>query len=193
MSVFKGKPLAATLAAGLLLVSAFPAVSASSQTGEIPRAASTPDTPKNWRVPGYRIFAQALVDELIASHPEVVSITMHGTPPDAEQGVYTMFASSFDDRAGNQSSPGDVITIVKAVTQVESKWGSANWKKKVSVVLPLKDSAENYLPAAIIIAFATSEDDPRVDTDFLAPGVVIRDGLNSRIENFEALFAPAEG
>ncbi|MFT5138863.1 MAG: hypothetical protein ACI9H8_001283 [Lysobacterales bacterium] len=185
-----GKSGFTLLAMGMLLC----VVSFYAQAGgdEIPRAASTPNTPKNWQVPEYKIVAQAMVDELIASHPEVVSITMHGTPPDAEEGIYTMFASSFDDRAGNESSPGDVITIKKGVTQIESKWGSANWKKKVSIVLPLKDSAGNYLPSAIIIAFKTSEGDPHMDTDFMAPGVVIRDGLNSRIPNFESLFAPVD-
>lgn len=159
---------------------------------EIPRAASTPDTPKNWRAPEHKIFAQQLVDELMASHPEVMSITMHGTPPGAEAGIYTMFAGSFDDRIGNTSSPGDVITIVKAVTQVESKWGSANWKKKVSIVLPLKDASGTYLQAAMVVAFKTSEEDPRIDTDFMAPGIAIRDSLNPRIASFEALFEAVE-
>ena len=168
-------------------------MAAESVAGEpIPRAASTPDTPKNWASPPDRIFAQQLVDEMISAHPEIMSITMHGTPPDAKPGTYTMFAGTFDDRIGNESSPGDVITIVKGVTQVESKWGSVNWKKKVSIVLPLKDSAGNYLPAAMVVAFTTSEDDPRMDTDFMAPGVELRDSLNARIASFEALFEPAQ-
>ncbi len=161
-------------------------------TEEIPRAASTPNTPKNWVAPTNRIFAQALVDELIAAHPEVMSITMHGTPPGAEEGIYTMFAGSFSDRIGNESSPGDIISIKKGVTQVESKWGSANWKKKVSIVLPLKDSTGTYMQAAMVVAFKTSEEDSRVDTDFMAPGIAIRDGISSRISGFEALFEGAD-
>lgn len=157
---------------------------------EIPRAPSTPDTPKNWVAPEYRIFAQQLVDELMAGHPEIMSITIHATPPGMDESIFSMIAGSFPDRIGNQSSPGDVISIVKGVTQVESKWGSPNWKKKVSIVLPLKDSKVNYLRAAMVVAFITSAEDSRVDTDFMAPGVVIRDSLNSRIASFETLFEP---
>lgn len=156
----------------------------------IPRAASTPNTPKNWAGPKQRIYAQALVDELIASHPEVASFTIHAPPP-GEKDLYTMIAGSFPDRIGNMSSTGHVLAIKKAVSQVESKWGTPEWRQKVSIVLPLKDVSGTYLPAAIVIAYATSADDKRVDTDFLAPGVAIRDELNSRIETFAALFEPA--
>lgn len=171
----------------LLMFSVGPAAAA---TDEIPRAPSTPDTPKNWVAPDYKIFAQQLVDELMAGHPEIMSITIHATPPGMDDNVFSMVAGSFPDRIGNQSSPGDVISIVKGVTQVESKWGSPNWKKKVSIVLPLKDSQGNYLRAAMVVAFTTSEDDPRMDTDFMAPGVAIRDSLNSRIAGFDTLFEP---
>ena len=117
---------------------------------------------------------------------------MHGTPPGAEEGIYTMFAGSFSDRIGNESSPGDIISIKKGVTQVESKWGSANWKKKVSIVLPLKNSTGTYMQAAMVVAFKTSEEDSRVDTDFMAPGIAIRDGTSSRISGFDALFEGAD-
>lgn len=158
----------------------------------IPRAPSTPNTPKNWVGPQTKIHAQVLVDELIASHPEIMSITMHATPPGEAATVYTMIAGSFPDRIGNESSPGDVISIKKGVSQIEPKWGTPDWQKKVSTVLPLKDSAGTYLPAAMVIAFKTAPGNGKIDTDFLAPGIAIRDGLKSRIGSFEALFAPAK-
>lgn len=158
----------------------------------IPRAPSTPDTPKNWAGPSYKIQAQAWVDELMAKHPEVLSITIHANPPGAAADVYSMIAGSFPDRIGNQSSPGDIITIKKGVSQVESKWGTPNYKQKVSIVLPLKDETGAYLPAAIVIAFKTSPEDKRLDTDFLAPGLAIRDSLQSRITGMDSLFARAE-
>lgn len=157
----------------------------------IPRAPSTPDTPKNWAGPSTKIQAQAWVDELMAQHPEVVSITIHANPPGAAADVYSMIAGSFPDRIGNESSPGDIITIKKGVSQVESKWGTPNWKQKVSIVLPLKDETGAYLPAAMVIAFKTSPEDKRMDTDFLAPGLAIRDSLQSRISGMDSLFAPA--
>lgn len=158
----------------------------------IPRAASTPDTPKNWAGPKYKIQVQAWVDELMATHPEVMSITVHATPPGSAADVYSMIAGSFPDRIGNQSSPGDVITVKKGVSQVESKWGTPNWKQKVSTVLPLKDESGAYLPAAIVIAFKTSPADKRLDTDFLAPGLAIRDSLQPRITGMDSLFAQAK-
>lgn len=187
MSLLKHGVIAAALAVGLM---ASPMGMAAPK--EIPRAASTPNTPKNWVAPPYKMHAQVLVDELIAKHPEVVSITIHAVPAELPADTYTMMAGSFPDRIGNESSPGDIITAKKGATQIESKWGTENWQKKVSAVLPLKDSKGNYLPAAIIIAFETSADNGKIDTDFMAPGIAIRDSLNSRIPNVQALFARAK-
>jgi hypothetical protein len=117
-SKFKSALFAA--AACLLANSVTPAVAAE----EIPRAASTPQTPKNWRGPAQPIKAQAIVDRLIKGHSEIMSITMHAVPPGQPAEAYTMIAGSFPDRIGNTSSPGDIITAKKGVTQVESKWGT---------------------------------------------------------------------
>lgn len=173
------------------VMSSFGAVAAHASDA-IPRAASTPNTPKNWVGPQSRIHAQALVDELIAKHPEIMSITIHAVPPGQPEGAYTMIAGSFPDRIGNESSPGDIITAKKGVSQIEPKWGTPDWQKKVSAVLPLKDSSGTYLPAAMVIAFHTKPGNGKIDTDFLAPGIVIRDGLKGRLANFEALFASAK-
>ncbi|RHW18205.1 hypothetical protein D1610_06915 [Sphingomonas gilva] len=154
----------------------------------IPRAPSTPGTPKNWAGPQQKILAQTLVDELAAAHPEVVSITIHAVPPGLSE--YSMIAGTFPDRIGNMSSPGDIITAKKGATQVESKWGTENYGKKVSIVLPLKNKVGDYIPVAMVVAFKQSPDSGKIDTDFMQPGIVIRDGLNSRIENAEALFSP---
>lgn len=189
MKLMKTNLLAAALGVGLLC--AAPAGWAGGEP--IPRAASTPNTPKNWVGPGkgVKIHAQRLVDELIAAHPEVMSITMHATPP-GHADIYTMIAGSFPDRIGNESSPGDVITAKKGVSQVESKWGTPDYGKKVSTVLPLKDATGTYLPVAIVIAFHTAPGNGKIDTDFLTPGLAIRDGLNSRIPSFAALFEPVK-
>lgn len=162
------------------------------QPGEIPRAASTPDTPKNWVAPGYKIFAQTLIDEIEANHPELVSATMHAVPPGEPAEAYTMIAGTFPDRIGNMSSPGDIITAKKGVSQVESKWGTDNYGKKVSIVLPLRDKAGNYLPVSLVIAFKQWPTSGLIDTDFLAPGLRIREDLAPRIDSTEALFATAE-
>lgn len=153
-------------------------------------AASTPTTPKNWAGPGKRIHAQALVDGIAANHPELVSITIHAIPPGGTE--YTMIAGTFPDRIGNTSSPGDVITAKKGVSQVESKWGTPDYGKKVSTVLPLRDTSGDYLPVAMVLAFKQSPDSGKKDTDFLEPGIRIRDALNSQIPNAESLFEAAK-
>lgn len=175
--------LVALALASTLFVTAVPATAQDA----IPRAASTPNTPKNWRGPAHRILAQELVDRLAASHPELVSITIHAVP--AGMTDYTMIAGTFPDRIGNVSSPGDVITAKKGVTQVESKWGTPDHNKKVSIVLPLKDSAGRYLPVAMVVAFKQSPTSGLIDLDFLQPGARIRDSIAPRIASADALFA----
>ncbi|RJG11283.1 hypothetical protein [Massilia cavernae] len=149
-------------------------------------------TPKNWTAPSHKMLSQVLVDELMAKHPELMSITMHAHPPGAPADVYTMIAGSFPDRIGNQSSPGDVITLKKGVSQIESKWGTPDYQKKVSAVMPLKDASGKYIPAAMVIAFKTSPGSGMIDTDFLKPAISIRDGLQKRIGSFDTLFEPAK-
>ncbi|MBN8844125.1 MAG: hypothetical protein J0H88_12860 [Sphingomonadales bacterium] len=156
---------------------------------EIPRAASTPQTPKNWVGPKQKIVAQKIVDEIIAAHPELVSITIHAIP--AGMTEYTMIAGTFPDRIGNASSPGDAITAKKGVTQVESKWGTPDFNKKVSILVPLKDSTGKYLPVTMVLAFKQSPDSGLIDIDFMQPGVRIRDAVAPKIASVEALFSPA--
>lgn len=185
----KSVMLAAFSAVALIACSA--AVAQQSTHGaEIPRAASTPNTPKNWVGPSHKILAQQLVDELQASHPEIMSITIHALPAGQPADAYTMIAGTFPDRIGNTSSPGDVITARKGVTQVESKWGTPDYGKKVSVVLPLKDASGAYIPVAMVVAFHQSETSGKIDTDFMAPGLVLRNGLQARIISLESLYAP---
>lgn len=121
-----------------------------------------------------------------------MSITIHALPPGQPADAYTMIAGIFPDRIGNTSSPGDVITAKKGVSQVEPKWGTPDYGKKVSTVLPLKTTSGDYLPAAMVIAFHHSADSGKKDTDFLADGIKIRDGLNARTPSIESLFAPAK-
>jgi len=197
MSV-KFKPAIAIIAAAMLSSALAPSAIAGTAASapavaneEIPRAASTPQTPKNWRGPAHKIKAQSIVDKLIAGHPEIMSITMHAVPPGQPADAYTMIAGSFPDRIGNTSSPGDIITAKKGVTQVESKWGTPDYGKKVSVVVPIKTSAGDYVPVAMVIAFYHSPATGMRDTDYMHPAVAIRNALAPEIASFDTLFARA--
>ncbi|PKB19017.1 hypothetical protein B0I00_1244 [Novosphingobium kunmingense] len=177
-----------SIAAIAAIGSATAAIANTAPPAEIPRAASTPTTPKNWVGPTGKILAQALVDQVAASHPELVSITVHAVPAGLTD--YTMIAGTFPDRIGNVSSPGDVITAKKGVTQVESKWGTPDFGKKVSILVPLKDTSGKYLPVTMVLAFKQSPTSGLIDLDFMHPAVRIRDSLAPMIASTEALFAP---
>src|SRR5437660_9603459 len=61
------------------------------------------ERPKNWTPPPYRIYAQTLSDQIVAQHPELLSVTFHGVPPGMSK-VYTMFAGSYPDRSEEHTS-----------------------------------------------------------------------------------------
>jgi len=57
-------------------------------------AAAPPEHPKNWTAPAAKIYAQKLSDEIMTTHPELISVTFHGVPP-GQTDAYTMFADLF--------------------------------------------------------------------------------------------------
>jgi len=76
---------------------------------------------KNWRPPAGEIRAQALSNAIMATHPELLSVTFHGTPPGAAK-IYTMFAGSYPERIGNPDDPDDIDVIVKGITIIDPRW-----------------------------------------------------------------------
>ncbi len=76
---------------------------------------------KNWTAPSHKIYGQKLSDETMAKHPELLSITLHGTPPGSAD-AYTMFAGSFPERIGNPDDPDDIDVIKKGITIVDPRW-----------------------------------------------------------------------
>src|SRR5204863_8013559 len=69
---------------------------------------------KNWTPPSHKIHGQQLSDETMAKHPELLSVTLHGTPPGMSE-VYTMFAGSFPERTGNADDPDDIDVTKKGI------------------------------------------------------------------------------
>ena len=60
-------------------------------------------------------------DEIMAAHPELISITFHGVPPGLKD-VYTMFAGSYLDRIGNPDDPDDIMVIQLGITILDPRW-----------------------------------------------------------------------
>src|SRR5258707_9844758 len=60
--------------------------------------------PKNWTAPNYKIHGQKLCDEIVAKHPELISVTLHGVPPGLDK-VYTRCS-----RARSRTASGTATT-----------------------------------------------------------------------------------
>ncbi len=83
------KPLSRTAFATLLGCSI--ALAASCICFTTPAPAAEPAKAKNWTAPAYKNKAQVLSDRIMATHPELLSVTFHGIPPGMKD-TYTMFA-----------------------------------------------------------------------------------------------------
>lgn len=144
---------------------------------------------KNWQAPAGEIRAQALSNVIMARHPELLSVTLHGTPPGAT-GVYTMFAGSYPDRVGNPDDPDDIDVIVKGITIIDPRWGRTDPVKKFVVQLPLRDRRGANV-GLIVFAFKVRPEDRHGEVYYFDAAAGMRDRLSHRIERYADLFAPA--
>ena len=68
---------------------------------------------------GGEIFAQKLVDQITAKHPELNIIGLHSTPPDGSQSV--IVACSNKSKVGKKSDPDDLEVMQSGKPTVEEK------------------------------------------------------------------------
>jgi hypothetical protein len=174
------------LAAGLCAVLALDG--AAVRAAEV--APVAPQKVKNWTPPATKIRAQALSNEIMAKHPELVSVTFHGVPPSLHD-VYTMFAGSFPDRIGNPDDQDDIDVITKGITVLDPKWHRSDARKKFGVSLPLRDAAGENI-GLVTYAFKDEADSGKGEREFFLAAMTLRDSLQQRIPSFAALFEPAE-
>lgn len=155
------------------------------------------DAPKkNWTPPAHKIYAQQLSDEIMAAHPELISLTFHGVPPGLSK-VYTMFAGSFPERIGNPDDPDDVMIIELGITILDPRWHRLkDPAKKFVMMMPLRDaSGENcglLVAAYKNAAFQPNGSNAKLEAEFFAKGTKLRDELQQKIPSYEGLFAPAK-
>jgi hypothetical protein len=150
-------------------------------------ADADPSHPKNWTPPAYKIYAQKLCDEIMAAHPELISVTFHGIPPGGKDN-YTMFAGSFPKRIGNEDDPDDIMVSKTGITILDPRWHrAADPIRKFVVMTPLRDaSGENI--GLLVLAYHNPLNMAKSEREFLALGTAIRDALQFRIESLAALF-----
>ena len=151
---------------------------------------------KNWTPPAHKIQAQVLSDQIMAAHPELLSITFHSVPPGLAK-VYTMFAGSYPDRIGNADDPDDVMIIELGITILDTRWHRLkDPAKKFVMMMPLRDaSGEN---CGLLVAayknpdFAPNGSNAKLEAEFFAKGTKLRDDLQKQIPSYAGLFVPAK-
>jgi hypothetical protein len=143
---------------------------------------------KNWSPPAGRIYAQRLSDETMKSHPELLSITIHGVPPGLHE-VYTMFAGSYPDRIGNPDDPDDIDVSKKGITIVDPRWRrTKDPVPKFVVLMPLRDRAGENI-GLVVYAFKVPRESNAGERKFYLEALDLRDALAKRIPSYESLFA----
>jgi hypothetical protein len=152
---------------------------------------ATPEHPKNWTPPAHKIYAQKLSDEIMAAHPELLSVTFHGVPPGQTE-TYTMFAGSYPERIGNSDDPDDVDISKKGITIIDPRWHRPNdTVKKFVMMLPLRAaSGENI--GEIVLAYKNPAGSTKTEKDFFLASSELRDALMRKISSLGALFEAAK-
>jgi hypothetical protein len=145
---------------------------------------------KNWAPPQYKIYGQKLADDTMAAHPELLSVTLHGTPPGL-QDAYTMFAGSYQDRIGNADDPDDIDVIKKGITIVDPRWKRAkDDPKKFVVLMPMRNVAGENI-GLVVYAFKNPPPNPHTSEQelaYLKKATELRDTLAKKIPSYKALF-----
>lgn len=149
---------------------------------------------KNWTAPAGKIYAQKLADEIMARHPELNSVTLHGVPPGMHDS-YTMFAGSFPDRIGNEDDPDDITISKLGITIVDPRWHRTNDTiRKFVMMLPLRTAAGENV-GELVLSYKNPPHgemaNSRYERHFFLAAVSLRDSLEKKIPSYAALFAPA--
>jgi len=146
---------------------------------------------KNWKAPDKKIQGQTLVDEQMAKHKDLLSVTLHGVPP-GEKDVYTMFAGSYLERIGNPDDPDDIDVIKKGITILDPRWKRVNdTDKKFVVLMPMRDAkGENV--GLVVYAFKNPPKPSNMEQHYLSASTKLRDELAKKIQSYKALFDPTK-
>ena len=149
------------------------------------RAASTPEEMATWRkAADNKIYAQQLVNQTMAAHPELLVIGMHATKPGTKE--QRMLASNLD-RIGKHDDDDDIGVATEHKTICAPNLTETF---KFEVLMPMKDATGKTLNAAIGFVFKYKAGDDEVKMH--AKATAIRDVLASKTPSLEALFAPVD-
>ena len=127
------------------------------------------------------IYAQTLVNEQMAKHPELLALGMHAPKPGAKDSH--MIAANLD-RIGKADDEDDL-----AVAQERKTILAPNMKEptKFEVAVPLKDASGKVIGSlSTVFKYAAGDDEVKMHTAALA----IRDEMAKKIPSVAALFKP---
>jgi hypothetical protein len=127
-------------------------------------------------------YAQKLVDEALARHPEVVIIAMHVAPPHKTDNV--IIASNIG-RIGKKADEDDMRVIETGKSNLEINKAGNHFE----VELVLQDQSGKTIGAAGIVFNYKPGDDK---AKFEKTAEQIRDEWKAQIPNKESLFQPAK-
>jgi hypothetical protein len=131
--------------------------------------------------PDYRMdakFAQKLVDEALAKHPEVILLAIHAGAP-----KYDIIASNFG-RIGKLGDEDDLHVILKGTKNLELNKAGTHFEDE----LPLKTKGGKRI-GAIGVVFNYKRGDDKVALDRIATGIA--EEMQARITSSKTLFGPA--
>jgi hypothetical protein len=129
-----------------------------------------------------RVYAQALLNDVVKSNPDLTIVGFHAVAPGAAN--QTMIASTLD-RIGEKDDEEDLTVVAQQETIL-----AVNLKDptKFKLHMPMKDASGKVIGLMVLI-FKNQPD--KDETYYCARALKIRDGVARRIPSLDALFRPA--
>jgi hypothetical protein len=130
-----------------------------------------------------KIYAQSLVNGLMAKHPELVVVGLHVVAPGAKE--EKMIASNLD-RIGKKDDDDDIAVATERKTICAPNMTDPH---KFEVQVPMKDSSGAVIGAiGFVFKYNAGDDEVKLH----AKAVAMRDALAKRIASLADLFKTAE-
>lgn len=138
----------------------------------------------NWgKAADNKIYAQKLVNELMAKNPDLLVVGFHAIKPGEKD--QKMIATNLD-RVGKDDDDDDKAVVIERKTICVPNAKEAN---KFEVQVPMKDATGAIIGAYGFVFQYRAGDD---EVEMHRKAIVLRDGLAKKIPNLAALFAPAK-
>lgn len=144
---------------------------------------------KIWNAPSHKTLAQAVIDDVWASHKdEMVGITFHAKPQGMDK--YAMIAGTWPDRVGKASAEDDIMSAEEGFIILDPRYRKNDPEPKYLVIIPLRDQSSTNI-GAIVFGFKNPPTSGKSGPDYTAIATFMRDEMQKKIPNAAALYQPA--